>query len=122
MHCFNALQEKGRSSAGWLVWTQMRVVLLEFCDQVSFQVVTMSGKTIQVTCQVMLLIAEVCDLIKAQLLELTNMDLKLCKGVVVLESYDTLHLRGIQPDDVLTVIVVGVTARTRLPGRFLPPV
>jgi hypothetical protein len=115
MHCFNALQEKGRSSAGWLVWTQMRVVLLEFSDQVSFQVVTMSGKTIQVTCQVMLLIAEVCDLIKAQLLEFTNMDLKLCKGVDVLESFDTLHLRGIQSDDLLTVIVVGVTTRTRIP-------
>jgi hypothetical protein len=115
MHCFNALQEKGRSSAGWLVWTQMRVVLLEFTDQVSFQVVTMSGKTIQVTCQVMLLIAEVCDLIKVQLLEFTNMDLKLCKGVDVFESFDTLHLRGIQSDDVLTVIVVGVTTRTRIP-------
>jgi hypothetical protein len=56
MHCFNALQEKERSSAGWLVWTQMRVVLLASCGQVSFQVVTMSGKTIEVIFQMKRLI------------------------------------------------------------------
>jgi hypothetical protein len=110
LHFSNALAEKDRPASSWLVWTQMRVVLLDWTMQVSFSVVTMSGKTIWVTCQVMRLITEVCDLIKAQLWELKDKNLKLCKGTIVMEPHETLLLHDIKSDDVLTVVVVGLTA------------
>jgi hypothetical protein len=120
LHFFNALAEKDRPAASWLVWTQMRVVLLDWTFQVSFEVVTMTGKTIWVTCQVMRLITEVCDLIKAQLWELTDKDLSLCKGTIVMEPHETLLLHDVKSDDVLTVVVTGLTDVPPEQGPVIP--
>jgi hypothetical protein len=120
LHFFNALAEKDRPAASWLVWTQMRVVLLDWTFQVSFEVVTMTGKTIWVTCQVMRLITEVCDLIKAQLWELTDKNLMLCKGTIVMEPHETLLLHDVKSDDVLTVVVTGLTDVPPEQGPVIP--
>ena len=84
-HYFNALAEKSRPCQSWLVWTQMRLVALNWTDDVTFDVVTMTGDTISITCPEMRLISEVHQLIKTQLGHLKDKDISLCKDVVLME-------------------------------------
>ena len=94
---------------------------MSWTDDVTFQVLTMTGHTISITCPEMHLVSEVHELIKSKIDHMKDKDLRLCKDIVVMEPHETLLLHNIKPGDVLTVVVLGITVlRPRPLAQFFP--